>query len=266
MPLRAKEQAVRRALARSGRVAIAFSGGADSSLLLWLALDTLGPAQVLVLTARSCLLPLRDLERAAGWPARHGLAGRVSHVFVDIQPLAWGEFTRNPADRCYLCKSRVYRLLLEQVRRQGFAQLLDGTNVDDLGSDRPGLRAIGELGIETPLAAVGLSKAEVRALSRELGLDTWDAPSASCLATRIPEGLTITAERLARIDILETHLEHIGCAGCRVRLDRFHEDRVYVQVQEKDLPRLAGGRERTTLLDFFNDSGVTKVFLDLQGR
>jgi uncharacterized protein len=265
LPLRAKEQSVRQALARSGPVAIAFSGGADSSLLLWLALDTLGPDQVLVLTARSCLLPPRDLERAAGWPARHGLAG-VRYVFVDIEPLAWDEFTRNPADRCYLCKTRVYRLFLEQARRQGVTLLIDGTNGDDLRSDRPGLRAIGELGIGTPLAAAGLSKPEIRALSRELGLDTWDAPSASCLATRIPEGLAITPERLARIDILESHLQRIGFAGCRVRLDRWYEDRVYVQVQEKNLPRLAGGQERTALLDFFNDSGITKVFLDLQGR
>lgn len=266
MPLRAKEQAVRRILAQSGRVAIAFSGGADSSLLLSLALDTLGVANVLVLTARSCLLPSRDLERAAGWPARHGLAGRVSHVFIDIQPLAWGEFTRNPADRCYLCKSRGYRLFLDYARRQGVAGLLDGTNADDLHSDRPGLKALHELGIETPLAAAGLSKAEVRALSRELGLDTWDAPSASCLATRIPEGLAITPERLARIDILESHLEQLGYEGCRVRLDRWHEDIVYVQVQEKDLSRLAAGPERMVLLDFFNDSGIKKVFFDLRGR
>lgn len=266
MPLSEKEQAVRRILVQAGRVAIAFSGGADSSLLLWLALDTLGPANVLVLTARSSLLPPRHLEWATSWPARQGLAGRVSHLLVDIQPLAWTEFASNPADRCYLCKSRVYRLFLDHARRQGMAELLDGTNADDLQSERPGLKALQELGIVTPLAAAGLSKAEVRALSRQIGLDTWDVPSASCLATRIPEGLAITPARLARIDILETYLEGIGCEGCRVRLDRRDEDTVYVQVQEKDLPRLVAGWERGDLLDFFNDFGTKKVFLDLRGR
>jgi uncharacterized protein len=266
LPLRAKEQAVRRILARSGSAAIAFSGGADSSLLLSLAVNTLGVDKVLVLTARSCLLPAKDLERAAGWPARHGLAGRVSHIFIDIQPLAWDEFTRNPADRCYQCKSRVYRLFLDYARRQGITVLLDGTNADDLHSDRPGLKALHELGIATPLAAAGLSKQEVRALSRELGLDTWDAPSASCLATRIPAGLAITPERLARIDLLETHLAVSGCAGCRVRLDRRCEDIAYVEVQEKDLPRLLAGGTRTAILNFFNDSGIKKVFFDLRGR
>lgn len=266
MPHRAKEQAVGRILAQFGSAAIAFSGGADSSLLLALALDTLGADKVLVLTARSCLLPARDLERAAGWPGRHGRAAGVSHVFIDIQPLAWGEFTRNPADRCYLCKSRVYRLFLDYARRQGVTVLLDGTNADDLHSERPGLKALHELGIVTPLAAAGLSKQEVRALSRELGLDTWDAPSASCLATRIPEGLAITPERLARIDHLEAYLAEIGCAGSRVRLDRRREDIAYVQVQEKDLPRLMAGGTRKVLLDFFNDSGMKNVFLDLRGR
>jgi uncharacterized protein len=266
LPIHNKGQEVRRILAKYGRVAVAFSGGVDSSLLLWLALDTLGPANVLALTARSRLLPPRDLERAAGWPARHGLADTIIHVFVDIRPLSWDEFTSNPADRCYLCKSRVYRIFLEHAKRQGVTMLLDGTNADDLHSERPGLRALHELAIVTPLAAAGLHKLEVRALSRELGLDTWDAPSASCLATRIPEGLVITAERLARIDILEAHLERHGYAGCRVRLDLRHKDTVYVQVQEKDLPRLAAEQERTALFDFFNDSGVKKVFLDLRGR
>ena len=265
MPLRDKEQALRRSLAQYGRVAIAFSGGADSSLLLRLALDTLGAAQVLALTASSCLLPARELERAATWPARHGLKG-LRHLVVEIDPLAWPEFTSNPADRCYRCKSRVYRVLREQARGQEIETLLDGTNADDLHSERPGLRASRELDIGAPLAEAGLRKEEVRQLSRELGLDTWDAPSASCLATRIPEGLAITPERLGRINILEAYLEQLGYAGCRVRLDRWREDAVAVQIREKDLVRFAASPQRESLLRFFSDSGVKKVFLDLRGR
>lgn len=266
MPIRSKEQTARRILAQCGRVAVAFSGGVDSSLLLRLALDTLGSANVLALTARSSLLPARDLERAATWPGRHGLAGKVNHAFIDIEPLHWREFAANPADRCYQCKSRVYPILQEYACRQGMAILLDGTNHDDLHSGRPGLLAIRDLGIGTPLAAALLSKQEVRGLARELGLDTWDAPSASCLATRIPEGLPITQKRLARIAAFEIYLEQFGYTGCRVRLDRWCEDTVYVEVQEKDLPLLVAGQPRSGLLDFFSHSGVKKVFVDLKGR
>lgn len=265
LSLRAKEQEVRAILARSGRAAVAFSGGADSSLLLRLALDVLGPDQVLALTVSSCLLPARELERVRSWPGRHGLREQVKQAFLAVDPLAWDEFAANPADRCYHCKSRVYRILLDHARQRGMETLFDGTNDDDLHSDRPGLRALRELCIVTPLALAGLSKAEVRALSRELGLDTWDAPSASCLATRIPAGLAITQERLARIASLEAHLEQLGYRGCRVRLDG-QADIFYVQVREKDLPRLAGGPERAALLDFFNNSGAKKVYLDLRGR
>lgn len=266
MPIRNKEQTARRILAQYGKVAVAFSGGVDSSLLLRLAFDTLGPANVLALTARSCLLPARDLERAATWPARHGLAGKVNHVFIDIKPLAWPEFVTNPADRCYHCKSLVYTILLEYAHRQGIEVLLDGTNHDDLHSGRPGLKALRELRIGTPLVSALLGKDEVRRLAHELGLDTWDAPSASCLATRIPEGLAITPKRLALIAVLEAHLEKLGFAGSRVRLDRWREDTVYVQLQEKDLSHFAVGPRRSELLDFFRNSGVKKVFLDLQGR
>lgn len=266
MPIRNKEQTARRILAQYGRVAVAFSGGVDSSLLLRLAFDTLGQANVLALTARSCLLTPRDLERAVTWPERHGLAGKVNHVFVDIKPLAWPEFAANPADRCYQCKHRVYTVLQEQARRQGMEILLDGTNYDDLHSGRPGLKALRELRIGTPLVSALLGKDEVRRLAHELGLDTWDAPSASCLATRIPEGLAITPKRLALIAALEAYLEQLGFAGCRVRLDRWCENTVYVQVQEKDLSQFAVGHQRLELLDFFSNSGAKKVFLDLRGR
>lgn len=247
-------------------MAIAFSGGVDSSLLLRLALDTLGPDNVLALTARSCLLTARELERAASWPARHGLAGKVRHFFVDLDPLAWKEFAANPADRCYQCKSRIYPILLEHGRSQGMTVLLDGTNYDDLHADRPGLRALRELGIGIPLAAAMLCKQEVRELAHILGLDTWDAPSGSCLATRIPEGTAITPKRLALIAAFEARLESYGYPGCRVSLDRSQPDAVTIQVREKDLSRFAAERRRANLLDFFSDSGIRKVFLDLRGR
>lgn len=261
-----KEEEVRRILAQHGRVAVAFSGGADSSLLLRLAVDVLGSGKVLALTARSCLLSERDLANAETWVARHGLAEWATHLLIDVQPLSWDEFAANPPDRCYQCKSRVYGTLLAQARQQGRTTLLDGTNADDLCSDRPGLRVLGELDIISPLAAAGLSKEEVRQLGRKLGLDNWNAPSASCLATRIPAGLTITTERLTHIGSLEDYLVRLGFPGCRVRLDSWQEDTVYVAVQEEDLARLASSVDRSDLLNFFSDSGAKKVFLDLRGR
>lgn len=261
-----KEEAVRRLLSQFGSVAVAFSGGADSSLLLRLAADVLGPGRVLALTARSCLMPGRDLDNAATWAARHGLADTISHRFIDIWPLAWDDFAANPSDRCYRCKSRVYPVLQEEARRQGMATLLDGTNADDLDSDRPGLKALRELGIISPLAAAGLSKEEVRRLGRELSLDNWDRPSASCLATRIPTGLDVTAERLALIGLLEDFLLERGVAGCRVRLDRWRADAVAVEVRIEDLARIVEGGLRSELLDFFRNSGMNNVVLDLRGR
>ncbi len=253
-------------LSAYGRVAVAFSGGADSSLLLKKTLDVLGAENVLVLTARSCLNKQGDVDNVSGWPARHGYGSRMRHVFVELQPLEWDEFTGNPPDRCYVCKLRVYRLFSELIANHGIAQLIDGTNHDDLHSDRPGLKALRELGIGTPLAQAGLSKEEVRAVSREEGLDTWDRPSGSCLATRLPAGLRVTRERIALVGKLESCLESLGFAGCRARLDREKKDMVTIQLQEKDLAEAATPAKRSAIAEFFRDSGMKQVLMDLKGR
>lgn len=261
-----KEHRLERILAEYKRVAIAFSGGADSSLLAKKALEVLGAENVLLLTARSRLLKQHEIDHAAGWLSRHGFGEQVRHQFVELQPLSWEEFVRNPPDRCYLCKLRVYSLFAGASSREGMTRLIDGTNEDDMHSARPGLRALRELNIGTPLADAGLAKEEVRSLSRDIGLDTWDRPSASCLATRVPDGLHITAERIALIEKLELQAESIGFKGCRVRLDRESSDKVYIQVQENDVAALAAAATRSSLIRFFNDSGVKKIFMDLNGR
>jgi pyridinium-3,5-biscarboxylic acid mononucleotide sulfurtransferase len=266
MRLHDKKKNISRILERYGKVVIAFSGGADSSLLLRLALDTLGAERVLVLTARSCLVKPEETERAATWFTRHAVSPVPVHEFVDLRPLGWNEFVDNPENRCYFCKARIYTLFSEIIRQRGFDILADGTNADDMNSTRPGLMAIRELGTETPLAAAGLNKEEVRQLSRELGLDTWNSPSSSCLATRIPNGLTITADRLERIAGMEKHLESAGFFGCRVMLDRDDAAKVCIQVQKKDLPEIAAGPRRDHLIEFFNNIYITKILLDLAGR
>ena len=266
MLLLEKEHKLEGLLASYKRVTVAFSGGADSSLLAKKALEVLGTENVLLLTARSCLLKQSEIDFVANWLSRHGYEEQVDHKFIDLQPLSWSEFVRNPSDRCYLCKSRVYQMFAELSDQYGKAQLIDGTNDDDMHSTRPGLQALRELSIGTPLADAGLSKDEVRRLSRELQLDTWNRPSASCLATRIPDGLDITEERILLVGKLESYLEDIGFEGCRVRLDRYQSDIAYIQVVEKDIAEMAMATSRSGLVDFFNDIGVKRVFMDLNGR
>ena len=185
---------------------------------------------------------------------------------MDVQPLFWEEFVRNPLDRCYLCKLRVYQSFARVSTQHGITTLVDGTNDDDLHSTRPGLRALRELGIGMPLGDAGLTKEEVRSLSRQIDLDTWDRPSASCLATRIPDGLQITRERIALIEKLELYLESVGFKGCRVQLDLLHSDKVSIQVRDNDVATLASAASRSELVHFFNDSGAKKIFMDLNGR
>ncbi len=266
MALQEKAEQLHSILCSYGQVALAFSGGVDSSLLLRCALDSLGPGNILVLNARSCLQKPHEQERVGSWFVRHGPGDGVRRVFVDLQPFSWPEFVRNPENRCYLCKCRLYRLFLDEAGKCGITRLIDGTNADDMQSQRPGLRAISELGVGTPLAAADLSKNDVRSLSRTMGLDTWNQPSSSCLATRIPYGLDVTGDRVKLIAALEQDLERLGFAGCRVRLDRHNSATVLVQLRHSDFARFGRQVQQNNVTRFFYDSGIKNVYLDLKGR
>ncbi|RWX51372.1 uncharacterized protein VU01_11493 [Candidatus Electrothrix marina] len=274
--MNSKVEQLRRLLSGFDRVGIAFSGGVDSSFLLRSALDVLGPDRVLVLHARSCLQKKQEQENARTWAERHGYpAAVIQQRIIEINPLAWHNFVANPKNRCYLCKKHLYSLFLEHpehLYQKGIPRtttLLDGTNADDLRqgeAGRPGLRALAELGICTPLANCDLSKKEIRILSRNLGLDTADHPSSSCLATRIPHGMPITAERLIKVAALEQVLEENGFAGCRVRLDANAEQTVFVQLQKTHLEQLFSGSTRKHIVTLLKKKGVHKIYLDLEGR
>ncbi len=255
---------------RVGRVGIAFSGGVDSSLLLGSALDVLGPKNVLVLHARSCLQKKQEQEDADTWAERHGYpADLLEQRIIRIEPLTWDDFVANPENRCYLCKRRLYSLFLKTLAQEGISTLLDGTNADDLSqgeTGRPGLRALLELGIHTPLADCGLDKKTIRLLSQDMGLDTANKPSSSCLATRIPHNMSITSERLNRIADLEQTLEAKGFIGCRIRLLNDHQETFTVQLQEASLSQLSYDIIKKNLLTPLKKKNVHKIYLDVEAR
>lgn len=241
-----------------GRIAIAFSGGADSSLLLKVALDTLGN-DTLAFFADSAVQPVEERQNAIDTALAIGAPLEI----IQFDPLALPEFTANSKIRCYHCKRSIFSTFLELASQHHFPWLADGTNFDDLSKDRPGSQAVAELGIKSPLAEAGLTKREIRELSRLLDLPTWNKPSASCLATRIPTDTPITAADLAIIDKAERLLHDLGYLGCRVRLAA---SICTLELAAGDITRLINSGKHEIVRDALLALGTNKVFLDLSER
>lgn len=240
--------------------AVAFSGGADSSLLLKAAVDAFGD-QTMAFFANSILQTEADRVNAVDTAEQLGATLQV----VEISPLQWQEFALNPPDRCYLCKKKVYLLFKGHLPKKDMV-LFDGSNLDDLKQDRPGRRAIIELGVLTPLVEAGLGKADIRRLGKYLDLPTWDRESASCLATRIPTGTRITEKNLQLVACYEKILFDLGFAGCRVRLGADDSQSVNFEVKETDLILICQPEIRQQLNAAFKKTGVGKLWLSLKGR
>lgn len=211
------------------RVALAFSGGVDSAFLLWAAKDA--GADVTAYYVKSAFQPefeLRDAKRLC-----EELSARMTVIELDV--LGDNAITVNPADRCYHCKKRIFTAIVDAARADGYEVLIDGTNASDDAADRPGIRALRELSVRSPLRECGITKAEVRSLSRKAGLFTWDKPAYACLATRIPTGEIITAEKLQKTERAEEFLESLGFRDFRVRLV---DGSAKLQLREDQLPLL----------------------------
>ncbi|MFH0876874.1 MAG: ATP-dependent sacrificial sulfur transferase LarE [Candidatus Omnitrophota bacterium] len=227
-----KIQAVRQRLKRLGSVVVAYSGGVDSTLLLKLAKDALGD-RVFAVTVVSPMLP-KSQRRSAALMAKEI---RARHRFLKTQDYKKPAVRRNALDRCYHCKKALLIQLKTLARRHGFSAVVDGSNADDLLDDRPGAKAKEELGVISPLQEAGLTKKEIRRLSRRYGLSSWNMPAQSCLATRVPFGSRITEERLRRIDLTEERLRREFHLRGRVRVRDFGKE-ARIEVDENELGRL----------------------------
>ncbi|MDH3392522.1 MAG: ATP-dependent sacrificial sulfur transferase LarE [Desulfobulbaceae bacterium] len=246
-------------IAEKAQVAVAFSGGVDSTLLLKAAMDATG-GKAIALLAATPLQPESETRAAINTATALGAELHVR----ELDPLLLPEFVENPPDRCYHCKKAIYSDFTQYISRQPDTTLLDGTNIDDLQEERPGRRAISELAVATPLVEANLDKHEIRTISKTLQLATWNKPSASCLATRITTGQYIDKNKLALIASCEAHLHDLGVQDCRVRLGI--EDNALIELISHDFNLLSSQEIRTKALLFFKSMGIRKVFLDLSER
>lgn len=237
--------------------AVAFSGGLDSTLLLYLAHRELG-GRVLAITAFSPVYPREEIEFARSFTAERGIA----HLFIKGVPLDAPCFGSNPPDRCYHCKKALFASAKIAAVQEGFEPLLDATNLDDLDDYRPGLRAKDELGVRSPFVEAGIGKATIRELSRELGLPGAGRPSQACLASRFPYGMAVTEEGLEMVGRAEAALREFGFVGPRVR---HHGEVARIEVRSGDMPRLLDQETRADIVGRVRDAGYRYVALDLEG-
>ena len=257
MTIHEKHGQLKQHLSDLGRIAVAFSGGVDSTFLLKTAHDVLGD-RVIAVTARSCSYPERELKEAVDFCKAHG----VRHFICDSEELDIDGFSENPLNRCYLCKNELFAKIRAVAREQNIEYIAEGSNIDDNNDYRPGHLAIAEHGVKSPLRYAKLTKDEIRALSKEMGLPTWDKQSFACLSSRFPYGESITTERLSMIDKAEQYLLDAGFKQVRVR---YHNDLARIETDKDGFRLLEDELLREKIYSEFKQIGFTYVASDLLG-
>lgn len=238
-----------------GSVAVAFSGGVDSTFLLKAAKEALGN-NALAVTVRSCIIPSNEICEAEEFCKSEN----IRHIICDVNPLDINGFADNPTNRCYICKKEIFSLIKQVVAENGVNVVAEGSNLDDNGDYRPGMKAIHELGVLSPLQTAGFIKQEIRDMSEELGLPTWNKPSFACLSSRFVYGEKITAEKLERVGKAEQILRNSGFKQFRVRI---HGDIARIELLPEDFEKMLKMREE--LYASIKALGFSYVTMDLQG-
>ena len=252
--IRIKETALTERIKAAGKLAVAFSGGVDSTYLLYKAHEVLGDDCIAV-TVKSQVLTSEEFEWTSEFCSKNGIRQTV----IDFDVFATPEFAYNSPDRCYFCKKKIFESIKNAA--PGY-EVADGSNVDDMGDYRPGMRAIAELGIASPLKESGLTKSDIRILSKEAELPTWDHPSAACLASRFAYGEEITGEGLARVASAEKFIKDMGFSGIRVRV---HGDIARIEAAPDDIELLTYGRTRKEISAELKRLGFKYVTIDIDG-
>jgi uncharacterized protein len=255
--IKAKYNHLRDIIMEMDSVAVAFSGGVDSSFLLKVAHDILGENAIAV-TARSCSFPERELNEARIFCAKED----IKHCICRSEELEIEGFSQNPKNRCYLCKSELFTKIWDVARRNGVSSVAEGSNVDDEGDYRPGLKAVSEYKVRSPLREAGLKKDEIRALSKMLDMSTWNKQSFACLSSRFVYGESITVKKLKMVELAEQLLLDMGFRQVRVRI---HGDIARIELEPDELIMLLDAGRRSDVLSRLKELGFSYVTLDLQG-